>query len=111
VEEILRNAGPSEEVVAGVLEVAPQPVQIDVEQAALPLAHLAGDDHGLDVGAIHQRDHRSGHVVERRHVERRGVEQDDVGLLARRERARLAVQSQVLRTIHGGEAQHIAHAV
>ena len=83
-----------EDMVARVLELPAQVRKIDVEQLALPLAHLAGDDHRLDVGAVHQRDHRPRHLVERRHVDRFGVENDDVGLLARRERADLAVQPQ-----------------
>src|SRR3989454_363884 len=94
---------------AGIKQDLTQVRQIDVEQLSLPLAHLACDDHGLDVSAVHQRDDRSRHVVERRHVDRGGVEDDDVGLLAGRERAGLAVQSQVLRTVDGGEPQHVAH--
>src|SRR5207247_8606251 len=62
----------------------------------------------LDVGAVHQRDDRSRHVVERRHVYGGGVEDDDVGLLARGERARLFVEPQVLRAVDGGEPQRVA---
>jgi len=79
--------------------------QVHVEQLPLPLAHLARNDHGFDVGAVHQRYDRPRHVVERRHVDRFGVEDDDVGLLAGRERAGLAVQPQVLRAVEGGEPQ------
>jgi hypothetical protein len=53
-EQVLRNAGRIEDVVARVLKLAAQHRQIDVEQTPLPLAHLAGNDHGLDIGAIHQ---------------------------------------------------------
>ena len=58
---------------------------------------------------VHQRYDRPRHVVERRHVGRGRVEDDDVGLLARRERTGLAVQPQVLRAVDGGEPQHVAH--
>ena len=53
-EQVLRNAGLGEDKVARGLELASQPVEIDVEQLPLPLAYLARDDHGLDVGAVHQ---------------------------------------------------------
>jgi hypothetical protein len=55
-----------EDVVARVLKLAAQHRQIDVEQAPLPRAHLASDNHGLDVGAIHQRYGRPRHLVDRR---------------------------------------------
>src|SRR5439155_1032600 len=67
-------------------------VQIDIEQPPLPLTDLARNDHGLDVRAVHQRDDRPRHLVERRHVERGGVEDDDIGFLARLERAGLVVE-------------------
>jgi hypothetical protein len=55
-----------EDVVARVLKLAAQHRQIDVEQAPLPRAHLAGDNHGLGVGAIHQRYDRPRHLVDMR---------------------------------------------
>ena len=82
--------------------------QIDVEQLALPFAHLARDDDGLDIGAIHQRHHRPRHLVERRRIDPGGVENDDVRLLARRERAGLAFQPQGLGAVDGGEPQRVA---
>src|SRR2546425_735656 len=51
---------------------------------------------------------RARHLVERRHVDPGGVEDDDVGLLARSERAGLSVEPQMLRAVDGGEAQHVA---
>jgi hypothetical protein len=51
-EKVLRKPSRIEDTVARVLKLAAQHRQIDVEQAPLPLAHLAGDNHGLDVGAI-----------------------------------------------------------
>jgi len=101
-EQVLRDARGREDVVARGLELLTQPVQIDVEQMPLPLAHLAGDDHGLDVGAIHQRHHSAGHLVQRRHVEFGGVEDDDVGLLAGRQRAGLAIEPQRLGRVVSG---------
>ena len=50
----------------------------------------------------------AGHLVERRHVDPGGVEDDDVGFLARRERADLVVEPQRLGAVHGGVAQHVA---
>src|SRR5712691_1002336 len=107
-EQVLLDARRGEDVVARVLKLPPQPRQIDVEQLAFPFAHLARDDDRLDVGAIHQRYHRARHLVERRDVDRLGVEDDDVGLLARRERAGLAVEPQALGAVHGAVAQHVA---
>jgi len=91
-------------LVAGVLELPAQMPQIDIEEPPLPLAHLAGHDHGLDVGAVHQRDDRPRHVVEGRHIERGRVEDDDVGLLARGEGSGLPGEPEVLRAVDGGEA-------
>src|SRR6267378_4366433 len=106
--QVLRDLRRGEDIVARVLELAAQIVQVDVEQLPLPLAHLARDDDGLDVGAVHQRHYGPRHVVERRHVDRGRVEDDDVGLLARGERARLLVEPQVLRAVDGGVAQDVA---
>src|SRR5256885_12148126 len=72
--QVLRDLRCGEDVVARVLELPAQMVQIDIEQLPLPFAHLARDDHGLDVGAVHQRDDRSRHIVERRYVYRGVVE-------------------------------------
>jgi hypothetical protein len=52
-EQVLRDARRREDIVARGIELLAQMRQIDVEQLSLPLAHLARDDHGLDVGAIH----------------------------------------------------------
>src|SRR5690349_4936109 len=70
-EQVLRNACRGEKKVARGLDLLQQPPQIDIEQLSPPLAHLARDDHGLDVGAVHQRYDRARNLVERRHVERR----------------------------------------
>src|SRR6266850_5893547 len=106
--QVLWDLCRGEDVVARILELAAQVVQVDVEELSFPLAHLARHDHGLDIGAVHQRHDGARHVVERRHVDSGRVEDDDVGLLARGERARLLVQPQVLRAVDGGEAQHVA---
>src|SRR5437667_8564336 len=106
--QVLRDLRCGEDSVARILELPAQVVKVDVEQLPLPLAHLARDDHRLDVGAVHQGYDRPRHVVERRHVESGRVEDDDVGLLARGERARLLVEPQVLRAVDGGEPQHVA---
>src|SRR5206468_9090130 len=86
-EQILWNTRRVEDEVARSLELAAQTRQVDVEQPPLPLANLARDDHGLDVGAVHQRDDRAGHIVQRRDIERGSVEDDDVRLFPGRERA------------------------
>src|SRR5512145_1314196 len=98
-EHVLRDTRLRKDIVARGFELPAKVVQIDADQLSLPLTHLARDDHGLDVGTVHQRYHRSRHVVERRDVERRGVEHDDVRLFAGRERPGLAVQPQVLRAV------------
>jgi hypothetical protein len=63
-EQVLRNGCGPEQVIPRGLELLAQIRQVDVEQLALPLAHL-------DVGAIHQRDNRPRHPVERRHIDER----------------------------------------
>jgi hypothetical protein len=75
--------------------VPAQPPEIDAEQLSFPFQHLAGDDDRLDVRALHQRDHGAGHDVEWRNVDRLSIEQDDVGVLARRQRSDLLVELQV----------------
>src|SRR3979490_3566102 len=45
--------GLAEYVIARLLDPPAQVVEVDIQQPALPLAHLAGDDHRLDVGSIH----------------------------------------------------------
>src|SRR5215470_15860609 len=107
-EGILRDARRGKDEVARGLELPAQAAQIDAEQPALPLAHFARDDHRLDVRAIHQRHHRAGHVVDRRYIDRLCVEDNDVGLLARSERASLAAEPQGLGAIDRGVTQHIA---
>ena len=105
---IRRDVCLTKDIVARGLKLLTQPREIDVEQLTLPLAHLARDDHGLNVGAFHQRNDRAGYLVERRHVERSAVKDDDVRFLARRERTDLAVEFQCLGAVHGGVAQHVA---
>src|SRR5215813_3996862 len=90
-EQILLHARRAEDEVARLLELAAQPPQIDVEQLALPLAHLAGHDHGLDIAALHHLHDSTRYVVDREYVDVRAVEDDDIGLLARLERTGLAV--------------------
>src|SRR5215510_14537369 len=108
-EQVLRHARRAEDEVARVLQFAAQPAQVYVEQLSFPFAHLAGDDHGLDIAALHHLHDSTRYVVDREHVDMRGVEDDDIGLLAGRERAGLAVQSKVFRTVDGGVAQHVPH--
>src|SRR5207248_3130577 len=79
-----------------------------VEQLSLPLAYLARDDHGLDVGPLHQRHDGAGYLIERRDVERGRIEDDYVGLPAWRERPDFAVEPQGLGSVDGRVAQHIA---
>jgi len=105
---MLRNTRLLEDVVARVLELIAQAREVDVEQLALPLAHLAGDDDRLDVGALHQRHDRAGYVIERGHVNGGRIENDDVGFFARGQRAGLLVAPQILRAADGSKAQHVA---
>src|SRR5882762_9162076 len=51
-EQVLVDVRRLEQEVARSLELPAKVRQIDVDQLPLPLAHLAGDDHGLDVGAV-----------------------------------------------------------
>src|SRR4051794_27018053 len=67
-EHVLRHAGLGEDVVARSLELRAQRVQVNIEQPALPFAHLAADDHGLDVAAIHHLNDRARHMVDREDV-------------------------------------------
>ncbi|MET8703038.1 hypothetical protein ABZW10_29870 [Kitasatospora sp. NPDC004723] len=51
----------------------------------MPLDHVPGDQHGVDVGPVHRADHRAHRVVHR---------QQDVGLLAEGERADPVLQAE-----------------
>ena len=66
--------------------------RIDSDQASAPLLHLARDEHRLDMARVHQIDHRAERVVDRPEVETVGLQHDDVGILARRQRADLRVE-------------------
>ena len=105
--QVLRDPRGLEDEVARVLELPAQPAQVDVEEPPVPLAHLARDDHGFDVAALHQRHHGARHVVERRRIDS-GLENDDVGFLARLQRPDLAIEPEVARAVDRGPAQHIA---
>ena len=59
------------------------------------------------VGSVHQRHYGPGRVIERGDVERRRIEQDDVGLLAGGQRAGLRIDFQPLGAADGGESQRI----
>ena len=60
-------------------------------QLAVLLAHDAVDDDGVDVAGARDLHDRIDRVVHRRHVDVVGPQHDDVGLLAGRQRADLAV--------------------
>src|SRR4051812_14771570 len=98
-----------EEEGARVLELLAQPGLVDLEELTFPFAHLAGDAHGLDIAALHHLHDSTRYVVDREHVDVRGVEDDDVGFLAGRERAGLTVQSKMFRAVDSGVAQHVPH--
>src|SRR5262249_23800345 len=65
---------------------------VDTNEVAAPLLHLAGDEDAVDIARVHQVDDDARHIVERPDVEPVGAEQDDVGFLAGRERADLVLE-------------------
>ncbi len=56
---------------------------------------------------LHQRHDGARHVVQRRDVERSGIQQDDVGFLAGGQRAGLVVELQPAGAFDGGKADRI----
>ena len=84
------------------------PRQVDADELPVALHHLAGDQHGVDVLRAHAGDHRADRVVHRHDVEHVGAQQDDVGLLAGRQRADLALEAVGARAFDGGKFEHVA---
>jgi hypothetical protein len=81
------DSGRGEDIVAARLELGAEFPYIVAHDLAAPLRDLAGAQNRRNVGAVHQGDDVAGGVVQRSDIERRGVEQDDVGVLAGGERA------------------------
>src|SRR6266446_5074064 len=98
----------SVDAVAGLVAKALQPGEIEAHHLAAALHDLAGDQHRVDILRAHIGHHRTDGVIKRHDVETVGAQQDDVGLLAGRQRADLAVEAVRPRALDGGELQHLA---
>jgi len=85
--QIGRIANPRENPVARLLDQPAQTAEVDADELALPFDDFAGDQHGLDIARVHHRHHRSRHVVQWEDIDTVGRQHNDVGFLARRERA------------------------
>src|SRR4051812_2404008 len=81
------------EAVAGLVAKTREAVEVDADQLAVALHHLAGDQDSIDVLRAHAGDDRTYRIVHRHYVEPVGAQQDDVRILARRERADLALEA------------------
>ena len=109
--EIVLHLGLLEDVVAAGFQIAPQLVEIVAQQVPFPLAVVARDHDRVDIGKIHQGLDGSGNVVEGRNVDGLGLEQDDIGVLAGGQAARLLIKAQALgsldrRVLDGIDAAH-----
>ena len=82
---------------------------IDADQLAGALADLAGHHHGVDVGALDRLDDRADGVGHRENGDAIGADHDDVGLLARRERADLAFETGRAGAVHRRRLEHRFH--
>src|SRR5262249_30203147 len=81
---------------------------VDADEAAAPFFDLAGNEDRLDVARIHEVHHGAGRVAERPDVEPIGLKHNDIGFLAGRERADLAVDVGAAGTRDCAELQQIA---
>src|SRR5439155_14256673 len=98
--------------VEAIARFVPQPgkaIEVDADQLAVALHHLARDQHGVHVLRTHAGDDSADRVVHGHDIEPVGAQQDDVRSLARGEGADLAIQTVRPRTLYGGELQHLAH--
>src|SRR5262249_15832411 len=66
------------------------------------------DHHGVDVLGLGRLEHEMGRIGHHRHVERVGADGDQVGALAGRERADLAVEAERARAADGAELERVA---
>ena len=73
----------------------------------LPLHGAPGDEHRVDVRRVGEDDDRPDRVDHRRRVDRIDVEQDDVGLLARRQRADPVLEPDRARSVDRRELEHV----
>src|SRR6266581_5264560 len=71
------------------LPISYQPAGVPADQLAAAVHDLTRNQDVPDVPGVHHRDDRPGHVVDRGDVDVTRVQHDDVGLLARRQRADL----------------------
>src|SRR5882672_5463045 len=106
--QIHRKAGAAEQTVARVGGKAHHPSRIDADKGAAPFFHAAGDEDGIDMAGVHQIDGGAIGVVERPDVEAIGLQKQDVGILAGRQRADLAFEIGAARALDGGEFEHLA---
>src|SRR5262249_57320434 len=63
---------------------------------------------GCERAWVHEIHHDAGRVGERPAIETIGREYEDIGILARRERADLAVRVRATGPLDGGEFEHVA---
>ena len=84
-----RAVDPREHAVARLLDLAQQPFDVPPDELALPVHDLPRNQDVAHVPGIHHRHNRAGHIVHRPGVDVPRVEHDDVGFLARRQRADL----------------------
>src|SRR6202042_45958 len=85
--EIALDARRREDIVPAGVQFGPQLWNVVADDRAAPFLDLPRAQNRRYVGALHQRDDRAWSMIERRDVERRCVEQDDVGLFAWGQRA------------------------
>src|SRR4051812_19907831 len=81
---------------------------VDTHECAVPLHDLAVDEHGVHEPRMRVVDDGADRVVERRHAEVVCADEDDVGALAGRQRADLAVHPHGARALDRRELEHVA---
>src|SRR2546430_510488 len=101
------KSSPLKDRITGLLHESAHALRVDAHEAAAPFANFPGDKDGLHVAGVHEIDDRSRRIVERPDIESIGAQDDDVGVLARAQRAGLAVEVGTTSTLDGGELEHL----
>ena len=96
-----------EEVVTRSFDIGTGLVDIG-EQLAVALLDLSCDEHGVNIGHVGAQHHCGDRVDHRGHVQRLGLDDHDVGLLARCQRAGAILDPGDVRAVDGCRLEHLA---
>src|SRR5215469_18463502 len=106
-EEIRPIAELVEQIAARFIDQATKAAPVEPDDVAAELGHAARDDDGIDVAAVGGRHHAADRIIRGIEIDGVGADEDDIGLLAGRERADLVREPGADRTVHRGAFEHL----